>query len=535
MRQGKSRKAALVAMLLVCAQIAACSSDTGTESQAESKPAEAGKTGTGNAASKSFASEKPLELTIHYHDGDIWVFKDDWPVFKKAAELTNIKLHGVAPPSATNSKEVFNMMLASGKLPDIIAGQKLDLNKAALDGALEPLDDLIDKHAPNIKKFLQDNSWAKAGSIASDGKLYYIPYMVEGEASEGWYMRKDWLTKLGIPAPKTKDEFYETLKAFREKDANGNGKKDEVPYFSRDNKEGISDLLAVFGVRPDWHVVDGKVQYGKYLPEYKDAILNISKWYKEDLIDKEIYTRGPKSREVLLGDNLGGTTHDWFPSTATYNVTLKDKVPGILFAPIAPPNAVNGKPWEENSRTLLYPKGWSIASSNKNKIETIKYFDFWFTPEGRRLENFAIEGAQYDVKDGKPIFKPEILNGKDPVNVQLRAFGAQLEFGHQQDLFYEEQWTNPIANEGIKMYIDNKYFAPQFPSVSFMPQEEKLLGEKWPAIDTFVREMQQKWVLGAEQVEPNYVKYLARLKEMGMDDVIKIYQAAYDRYQKSVK
>ncbi|MCR8631614.1 extracellular solute-binding protein [Paenibacillus radicis (ex Xue et al. 2023)] len=527
----KKVSGAALATILACVPLAACSDGSAKNTTAGSEQGKG--QASQSAASGSKVSDKLLELSIHFHDGDNKVFKDDFPVFKKAQEMTNVKLHGTAPPSATNSREVFNMMLASGKLPDIVGGLKLDMNKAALDGALEPLDDLIEKHAPNIKKFLQTNKWAKAGSVASDGKLYFIPYIMEGEASEGWYIRQDWLDKLGMKAPKTVDEYYQTLKAFREKDPNGNGKKDEVPYFGRNNKEAITQLVPLFGVRPEWHVINGKVQYGKYLPEYKDAMVNISKWYKEDLIDKEIYTRGAKAREVLLGDNVGGATHDWFPSSATYNDTLKDKIQGFKFVVMAPVADKNGKVWQEYSRMLLRDKGWGIASTSKNKVEVIKYFDFWFTPEGRRLMNFGIEGVQYDMKDGKPIFKPEVLNGKEPVNKQLWDIGAQLDIGYQMDLSYETQWTNPIANTGIKMYIDNKYFAPQFPSVSFTPKEEKTISEKWPAIDTYIREMQQKWVMGAEAVEPNYDKYLKRLKEMGMDDIVKIYQDAYERYQKN--
>ncbi|WP_220446539.1 extracellular solute-binding protein [Paenibacillus piri] len=529
---GTMKKAggAALAAIMMSIPLVACS-DGGKKDVAAGT--DSGQGQSSQPAANGFkVSDKAVEMTIHYHD-DTKVFKDDFPLFKKAQEMTNVKLHGTAPPSATNSREVFNLMMASGNLPDIISGLKLELNKAALDGAMEPLDDLIDKHAPNIKKFLQDNKWAKAGSVASDGKLYFIPYIMDGEASEGWYIRKDWLDKLGLKEPKTVDEYYETLKAFREKDPNGNGKKDEIPYFSRDNKEAVTKLVPLFGVRPEWHVANGKVQYGKYLPEYKEAMVNLAKWYKEDLIDKEIYTRGAKSREIVLGDNAGGATHDWFPSTATYNETLKDKIPGIQFVPFAPPADRNGKVQQEYSRRLLQDKGWGISSTSKHKVEAIKYFDFWFTVEGRRLMNFGIEGVHYDMKDGKPIFKPEVLNGKEPVNKQLWDIGAQLNTGYQMDLFYEQQWTNPIANKGIQMYIDNKYFAPQFPSVTFTPKEEKTISEKWPAIDTYMREMQQKWVMGAEAVEPNYDKYMKRLKEMGMDEIVKIYQDAYERYQKN--
>ena len=53
--------------------------------------------------------------------------------------------------------------------------------------------------------------------------------------SQGYYIRKDWLRKLGLKEPKTVEELYEVLIAFRDKDPNGNGKKDEIPVFIRGN------------------------------------------------------------------------------------------------------------------------------------------------------------------------------------------------------------------------------------------------------------------------------------------------------------
>lgn len=518
-KMGKNKSAAALAVLSV-ALAAGCSGQSGGSGSGDKGPAGGDK------------SAKPLELKIHYHQGDARPFKDDWPVFVKAAELTGVTLKGTAPQSATNSKEVFNIMMASGQLPDIISGDRDQMLKAASDGALMPLDELIDKHAPNIRKFLQANDWVRKGAVAADGKLYYIPYVQDGQASEGFFLRKDWLDKLGLPAPKTVDDYYNTLKAFREKDPNGNGKKDEVPYFSR-NKKGALSLVQLFGARTSWYVQDGQVRYGKAEPEYKTAMNGLARWYKEDLIDKEIFTRGDKAREILLGDNAGGATHDWFASTATYNDSLKDKVPGLQWLPIDPPADVNGKVKEEFSRELLAKKGWGISQSSKHAAEAMAYFDFWHTPEGRRLYNFGLEGQQYTMVNGKAIFKDEIVHGKDPVNKQLWAIGAQTEIGAQMDFFYEEQWMNPIAKEGVKRYIDNNWFVPQFPSLSFTEAEQKVITQKWPAIETFISEKEQKWIIGAEPVEGNFEAYVKALRTMGMDEIAAIYNAAYARYSKS--
>ena len=55
---------------------------------------------------------------------------------------------------------------------------------------------------------------------------------------------------------------------------------------------------------------------------------------------------------------------------------------------------------------------------------------------------FGIEGSEYTVVDGKPVFTDEVLNGEIPVNRRLWSVGAQIHRGILQDYEYERQWTN---------------------------------------------------------------------------------------------
>jgi len=479
--------------------------------------------------SKYLVSDEPIELSIFLLDG-IWHFDNEWPVFKKAEEMTNVTLSGTLSKSVSDGTQAFNLMMASGEIADIVQHYgKDDFFRYGAEGAFVALDDLIEQHAPNIKAFLEKRPDVKKFITAPDGKIYYIPYVTDGEVAEGWFIRKDWLDKLGLQEPKTVDEFYAVLKAFKEQDPNGNGQKDEIPYFNRQaspgNERSVSALYIFWDAYKDWCVKDGKVCYGPYEPEFRTAHENIAKWYQEGLIDNEIYTRGFKAREILLGNNTGGSTHDWFGSTAQYNDTLKDKIPGFEFVPFAPPG---GK--EATRRNPDSDGGWAISSSNKKVVETIKYFDFWFTEEGRRLMNFGIEGVHYDMVDGKTVFKENIIKGETPAVDQLRTAGAQIAIGFHQDFEYERQWLNPIALKGIDLYIENQYPVEQFPNLAFTQEEKKRLNEIMTPIQTYRDEMTQKWILGGEAVETSFDKYLQELRKMGIEEAIKITQTAYDRY-----
>ena len=536
----------LIALLLVMVlALTACGSDeptketvTSTESTADTKDTESKKAASEEVILPgSFVTADPLELTMHMHFRNAYVYSEDWPVFQKAAELTNVNLVGIAPSSATDTQEVFNLLMASGDLPDIIEGNNLqdDFIKYGLEGAFIPLEDLIAEHAPNLQAFIDEHPYVRTFTSGPDGHMYFVPYVPDGGVGKGYFVRQDWLDKLGLEQPTNVDELYKVLTAFANEDPNGNGQKDEIPYFSRHVSENFKDneatrLTHFWGARTDFFVDDnGMVQHGFATEAFKEGIVNVAKWYEEGLIDPEIYTRGGKSRDIALGNDIGGFTHDWFGSSASYNNKLGQEIEGFNFQPIAPPADINGDVWEEFNRDLVKPDGWAITVMNEHPIETIKYFDFWFSEEGRQLMNFGIEGAQYDMIDGQPIFKDEVLNGDASVQKQLWEIGAQVPIGFFQDFSYELQTYNDVAQYGVNLYTDNGYVIEPFPYVAFDGKEQEIYDEIFTNITTFMRESHQKWILGGESVEEGWDAYIERLDELGYQELLSIYQSAYDR------
>lgn len=137
--------------------------------------------------------------------------------------------------------------------------------------------------------------------------------------------------------------------------------------------------------------------------------------------------------------------------------------------------------------------------------------------------------------DGKPQFKKEVLENKDPVNAQLWAVGAQVPRGYWMDYEYERQWTNKIALEGIDMYDKCNCLKDEFMGVSLNAEEKATFDRYWPSILTYMTEMQQTWVLGAQDVDTGWDAYKKRLTALGYDEVIKMMQSAYDRQYKSAQ
>lgn len=99
---------------------------------------------------KYSCSEEPLTLTAHIHWNNGIVLNDDMIIPKEAARFTNITLKGTASPMETDSAQAFNLMITGKHLPDIVGGDRVDINKYGLEGAFMPLNDLIEEYAPDI-------------------------------------------------------------------------------------------------------------------------------------------------------------------------------------------------------------------------------------------------------------------------------------------------------------------------------------------------------------------------------------------------
>ena len=434
--------------------------------------------------------DKPVELTIHMHWPRAQGYMvpksgEPYPVEIAAREMTNVFLvDATAGRNSTDSNEAMNLLIAQGDMPDIVGGHLIQqpVNQYGPEGAFLPLNDLVKEHAPNIQAFWEDHPGLKEAISAYDGNYYYIPYLPDGKYGRAWFIRQDWLDALGLEQPQDVDELYDVLVAFRNDDPNGNGQKDEIPYFARQWEE-VNRLLTLWDARSsgsdtyhDFYVNDdGKVVHPYAQPAYRDALVNVAKWYAEGLIDPEIFTRGSSSRDYLLSENLGGMTHDWFASTSGYNDALGDKIDGFNFIPFLPPASAGGVRMEEHRRIPIKPDGWAISHMDEHPVETVKYFDFWFTEEGRNLSNFGVEGKTWDMVDGQPTYKPEVLNSDSPVNSQMYLEGAQMQRGFWQDYRYEDQWTSAAAREGIALYDANDLLIDQFLGVALNKRNRQSL------------------------------------------------------------
>ena len=87
---------------------------------------------------------------------------------------------------------------------------------------------------------------------------------------------------------------------------------------------------------------------------------------------------------------------------------------------------------------------------------------------------------------------------------------------------------NEIGRKGFQSYIDNKYAVPLYESI--MTSDESLEANKiMTNIDTYMKEMQQKWIMGEADVDATWDNYIQTINNYGMQRVIELETIAYNR------
>ena len=460
--------------------------------------------------------------------------------YAKAAEAqTGVKVE-YQHPVIGQQTEQFNLLIASGELPDIIEHGWYEFpggpKKAIEDGYILPLNDYIDKYAPNFKKYLEENPDVDRAVKTDDGIYYVFPFIRGDEKlllSAGPIVRTDLLSELGIQSPVTYDDWYNMLRKFKEAGV-------EIPLsFNATSTNEIDQLIGVFGAEPGYYVENNEVKFGPFAPEFKETLQMLNKWFSEGLLDKNFTTTDSKIREsnVLLGKvgatygSGGGQLGKWI-----HSLPADSKIK--LGTTTYPVKGIGDKGAKFKSISDTYTGyGAAITTSCKNPALAAKYLDYFYSEQGSILSNFGIEGKSFEMVDGVPTYTEKITKNEEGLSMSqamamyMRSYASGPFI---QDVGYIEQY---YALEEQKEALDNwcrdNDDAMQFkiPKILCTSDEASEMAEITNNVNTYRDNMILKFITGIESFD-NWDTFIGQMKKFGVERAIEIQQSAYERYQK---
>ncbi|MCU6791868.1 extracellular solute-binding protein [Paenibacillus sp. WQ 127069] len=324
---------------------------------------------------------------------------------KYVTEKTGIAIKSETLPwnGGTDFTKGLNVKIAANELPDLFLPYGVE-DTLLKQGALLALDDLLPKYAPTLWKSIPEDIWNSVRANSPDGKIYFIP-RVNLYPRYSSLIRKDWLDKVNMKIPTTKDEYVAVLKAFRDQDPNGNGKADEIPTSGRELGRWMDHLFLMHGVAmvegyPAWDLYNNELTYSAVTPNMKEAIKFASELYKEKLLDNETFLNKDATwKAKIQQDRVGSWIH--LPEGLDQNFfqNLSKVNPNANIAGMAVPKVEGFKGFTPMPR--FNGLEWAIPKSSKNSVEAMKLLEFYANPENRDFATFGIEGEHYEVKDGK--------------------------------------------------------------------------------------------------------------------------------------
>jgi len=182
------------------------------------------------------AGTGPVSLTfttMTNYGGDMVDASNNLAVYKEYERLTGVHIEWEVLPRENYDAIMSARLAARNQVSDILNVSGTRAMELGEDGILIPLEKLIDKVGVNLQKFWAqpDKRIYKVMGTTPDGHIWGVPgYVLPSYLTYSTQICQPWLDKLGLKEPKTVDEYYNMLVAFRNKDPNGNGNpSDEIP------------------------------------------------------------------------------------------------------------------------------------------------------------------------------------------------------------------------------------------------------------------------------------------------------------------
>lgn len=423
------------------------------------------------------------------------------------------------------------LLFAGDNLPDLFLNAgftRAEAEEYANEGYFLNLNDYMDI-MPNVKALLDENPDYKAYLTSEDGGIYYLGRL---NARSNFtkrnevFMSMKWLENLGLEEPKSLDDFYNVLIAFKEQDANGNGDpNDEIPFlftakygtiysctdvpvlWTHGIYSNTSSILGITNLVND----DGQFYCANTTENYKDYLKFMHRLYEEELMNQDFSIISSDERDLIIDENRAGIYETGMINMD--NLELRDTMD---------PVAVNGFTSEYNPEKVVVSKRASggsiqvaINAETEYAEEICKFLDYLCTEEG------IISGA--NGYPGKTFEWKEVAGAQIPDHSPMAEAAG---YGTDESSYRINEALPWDAFALVKADTGTIYTA--LANCSTKAERSTLITD----INNYHKIAYTQFINGELDIDADFDAYVAELEKIGLDRLLEIEQAAYDRMYK---
>ncbi len=459
--------------------------------------------------------------------------------YAELAERTNVQFAWteVTPEMAS---ENFNISMASQEYLDLYVDGPTQYSAgkdhAVEEGIFVDISGMIETWCPNLYDLLQASEADRKACYTDSGYLVGFPqfYNVPRPLDNGPVTHQEWLDALGMEAPSTYEEYHDYLTAIKtEYDAYF------LPYCTGVPINGY--LTSGYGVlgavltspsfSMPFYQEDGQVKFGPIEEGFREYLTMMNTWYNEGLIYPDFVneTNPFAPTEELVTTGRAGVFY-----TDQWNLSMYDSMIGGDAEIVAIPDAVQnegdarhfGK--EELTVNTVF---WAMSTACEEQELVCQLFNYMYSEEGSLLFNYGIEGLTYTVEDGEIVWTELISNNPEGMSMD-NAIYAYVATNAPFVLNTQRSYSNYTENEvaSVDIWNANTDSANTLPANIVMTTEES---EEYNSlvtdIATYLQENIVNFIIGGRSLD-EFDDFVAQIEEMGIQQCIDIYQAAYERY-----
>lgn len=283
------------------------------------------------------------------------------------------------------------------KIPDVFFKahlSRLEQKRLYEKGAIINLYPLLEKNAPNFYALIKSNEELRKAVEIDENVIVALPYIDLLPNINAMWINRLWLEVLHLNAPKNADELFDVLMAFKEKDPNQNGKKDEKPL----NFTGVYDLKHLahaFSIVCDDFNFSYENQKPMHFSEsegFSDFLEFVARLGREKLIELEAMSVPESIRrenEAKAAKRYGFIIAP-LPSHYVPNEWIEDFICLLPFEN-------EGKRAYRQITSPIHDGCFAIGSGAKQAEKLLKWVDYLYSDEGARLARLGVLGEDYAI------------------------------------------------------------------------------------------------------------------------------------------
>ncbi|MFP5108788.1 ABC transporter substrate-binding protein [Neobacillus sp. C211] len=429
--------------------------------------------------------------------------KDTEKVFAEVNKYTKKKINATVKMTQIDWgdwDQKSQVMINSGEPFDIIFTNGTSYVQNAQKGAFTDIDDMLGKEGKELKETLNP---ALLEGIKVNGKIYGVPTNKEAARQSVYTFNKRIVDKyhFDLSKVKTLEDLEPMLKTIKE------------------NEPGVTPMATFKAYLPYDYIFNNEMPFAFAMEGDRDHVIN---QFESDLTMKTYKTMHQYYKAGFLKEDAATSKDSWPMDVENWFVRMGDSQPyadllwsrsakyDVVSVPAEDPITIN----DSVSGSIQ-----AISATSKNPEKAMEFLTLLNTdPYLRNLVDKGIEGVHYEKNDNGTI--KDLPARVDRYNVPSYSLG---------NFFILDLYENDPKDKWDKFEEFNKS-AKIAPTLGFHFNSDPVRSEL-ASITNISKEFYPALATGSVDPEEYLPKYNKKLKEAGIDKVLKEIQKQFDEWK----